>query len=164
MLRLLEPPHFHLAIDDFNRMRAAERTRASQKAELDDTLRKTRAGFHRAAVGMAAAGNNIVPDHVFSEPWRLHDCPELMVRYEVTFVGIFCSLAELERRELSRGNRVPGLAAGQLATVHAHDLYDVECDNTRNSARDCAQRIADFVSSGIRPTAFVRLRSALPAR
>ncbi len=94
----------------------------------------------------------------------LHDCLELMARYEVTFVGIFCSLAELERRELSRGDRVPGHASGQFATAHAHGLYDVECDTTRQSAWDCAHRIADFVSSGIRPTAFVRLRSAPPAK
>jgi chloramphenicol 3-O phosphotransferase len=45
--------------------------------------------------------------------------------------------------------------------VHAHGLYDVECDTTRASARDCALRIKAFLDRGQEPAAFGELRSRL---
>jgi chloramphenicol 3-O phosphotransferase len=45
--------------------------------------------------------------------------------------------------------------------VHAHGLYDVECDTTTASPYDCAVRIADFLGTGQLPTALDRLRSLL---
>jgi chloramphenicol 3-O phosphotransferase len=96
---------------------------------------------------------------VLSEPWRLRDCLEVMAGYRVVFVGVRGSPAELERRERERGDRLPGVALAQQAQVHAHGLYDVECDTTTASPYDCAVRITDFLGTGQAPTAFDRLRS-----
>lgn len=68
LLNLLDPPHFHMAVDAVGAMRAAENTRGLAPGDLPALLRRTRAGFHRAVAGMAAAGNDIVIDHVLSEP------------------------------------------------------------------------------------------------
>jgi chloramphenicol 3-O-phosphotransferase len=70
-----------------------------------------------------------------------------------------CAPAELERRERERGDRTPGAALAQEPLVHAHGLYDVECDTTAASPYDCAVRIRDFLRTGQVPTAFDRLRS-----
>lgn len=51
---------------------------------------------------MAAAGNNVVMDHVLSPEWRLRDCLDLFVAQDVVFVGVHCPRAELERRERER--------------------------------------------------------------
>ena len=161
LLLMLDPPHFHLSVDAINAMRAKQKTRELDDAELQAVLTRTRAGFHRAVAGLAEAGNDVIADHVLSEPWRLLDCLAVMAGYQVVFVGVRCAPGELERRERERGDRTPGMAAAQETLVHAHGLYDVECDTTTASPYDCAVRIRDFLRTGQEPTAFDRLRSQL---
>jgi chloramphenicol 3-O phosphotransferase len=116
---------------------------------------------------MAAAGNDLVVDHVLSEPWRLDDCLTVLAGADVFLVGVHCPLPELERRERARGDRPPGLAAHQYAVVHAHGVYDVECDTDAASPRACAELIKAHVESSVArsepPTAFRRLRAAREA-
>jgi chloramphenicol 3-O phosphotransferase len=161
LLNLMERPYCHLPVDAFNGMRARRRTLELSPAELTAVLARTRAGFHRAAAGMARAGNDVIVDHVLSERWRLLDCLQVMDGLDVVFVGIRCAPAELARRELARGDREPGSAVAQQELVHAHGDYDLECDTTSTSARNCADAIRDFVAHGPAPRAFGRLRTAL---
>lgn len=93
-----------------------------------------------------------------SEPWRLLDCLTLLRPEDVLFVGVHCPLDELARRELARGDRPPGLAAHQYDLVHGHGDYDLECDTSAASPRECAQRIKEFLPHRPSPTAFARLR------
>src|ERR1035437_8913560 len=146
LLSVLQRPWFHRPVDAINGMRAKHRTLALSPAELDVVLARTRAGFHRAVAGMAAAGNNVVMDHVLSERWRLLDCLTVLADFDFVFVGVRCAPAELARRELLRGDREPGLAAAQQELVHAHGCYDLECDTTSTSPLDCALRIKDFLA------------------
>ncbi|QJT06005.1 AAA family ATPase [Streptomyces asoensis] len=146
---------FHMAVDGFNAMRSKRELEAE---ELEAALRRTRMGFHRSIAAMAAAGNDIVVDHVLSEPWRLLDCLTVLRPEDVLFVGVHCPLDELVRRELARGDRPPGLAAHQYDRVHAHDDYDLECDTGAADPRECAQHIKDFLPRRPSPTAFTRLR------
>ncbi|MEU4171185.1 AAA family ATPase [Streptomyces sp. NPDC026665] len=146
---------FHLAVDGFNAMRTK---RTLGEEELETALRRTRMGFHRSIAAMAEVGNDVVVDHVLSERWRLLDCLSVLPAEDVLFVGVHCPLEELVRREQARGDRPPGLAAHQYDLVHRHGDYDLECDTSRLSPRECAERIRDFLP--IRPsrTAFARLR------
>jgi chloramphenicol 3-O phosphotransferase len=161
LMSMLDPPHFHMSVDVINGMRAKEKSLALDPVELPGVLRRTRAGFHRAVAGMAHAGNDVVVDYLFSEPWRLLDCLDVLAGLDVFFVGVRCDLAELERRERARGDRDPGLAAAQLPDVHQHGSYDVEVDTTSASPYDCAIMISDSLALGEPPTAFDRLRTAL---
>jgi chloramphenicol 3-O phosphotransferase len=160
LLAALPRPFFHLSADAVNAMRAKQRTAELPPGELAAVLRRTRAGFHRAAAGMARAGNDLVVDCVLSEPWRLRDCLEVMDGLDVILVGVRCDPAELARRERARGDREPGQAAAQLAAVHAHGLYDLECDTTRASPERCAGLIAAALPGLPLPRAFSRLRAA----
>src|SRR5579875_1632296 len=121
---------------------------------LDAVLRRVRSGFHGAVAAVAAAGNNVVADHLFNEPWRLVECLERFAGLDVVFVGVRCPLAVLERRERERGDREPGAAAQQFPLVHAHGVYDVEVDTSLASPAECAQVIADFIASGAPRGAF----------
>lgn len=154
LLGILDETCFHMPVDAFHAMRSR---RNVSPGELPQMLRRTWAGYHRAVAGMAAGGNNVVVDHVLSEPWRLRDCLELFPPRDVVLVGVHCSLPELERRERERGDRPAGLAARQFGLVHAHGVYDVECDTTTASAAECARRIRDFLPRRPFPTAFERL-------
>jgi chloramphenicol 3-O phosphotransferase len=71
LLQILETPYFHLGVDAINSMRTRERALELDATEMQNVLARTRSGFHRAVVGMAQAGNNIVADLVLSERWRL---------------------------------------------------------------------------------------------
>lgn len=160
LLPVLDDTYFHMPVDAFHAMRAR---RDLTPEELRSALRHTWMGFHRAVAGMAAGGNNVVVDHVLSERWRLLDCVALFVPEDVVLVGVHCPLPELERREQERGNRPTGLAARQIAQVHAHGIYDIECDTSTTSPSDCARRIKDFLPRRPSPTAFQRLKLSLPA-
>lgn len=158
LLLTLDETYFHMPVDAFHAMRSRHEV---SPEELPAMLRRTWRGFHRAVAGMAAGGNNVVVDHVLSEPWRLLDCLELFPPRNVVLVGVRCPLQELERRETQRGDRPVGLAARQWDQVHAHGLYDIECDTAAAGAEDCARQIKDFLPRRPAPTAFEQLRAKL---
>ncbi|MFC5642904.1 chloramphenicol phosphotransferase CPT family protein [Kitasatospora cinereorecta] len=157
LLATLDGASFHLPVDAFHAMRSKH---GYTEADLPEVLRRTWMGFHRAVAGMAAAGNTVVVDHLFSQPWRLDDCLALFPAEDVVLVGLHCPLDELERRERERGDRPPGLAAQQIGPVHSHGVYDLEVDTSVLSPAECARRIRDFLPDRPRPTAFEQLRSA----
>ncbi|MFF6780741.1 AAA family ATPase [Streptomyces sp. NPDC012510] len=154
LLQILDEPYFHIPVDAFHAMRTG---REMPPDRLTSVLHRTWRGYHRAIAGMAAAGNNVVMDHVLSEEWRLWDCLDLFVPQDVVFVGVHCPRTELERRERERGDRPPGLAARQWEQVHTHRLYDIECDTSRVEPLPCAVRIKEFLTTRPTPTAFQRL-------
>jgi chloramphenicol 3-O phosphotransferase len=162
LLLVLDRPFFHMSVDAINAMRARERTLELGPDELADVLARTRAGFHRAVAGMAQAGNDLVVDYVLSEQWRLLDCLAVLSGLDVVFVGVRCSEQELARREKARDDRQPGQAAAQLRQVHSYGSYDIECDTTTASPRDCALSIKQSLDQLPIPRAFDRLRTALP--
>ncbi|MFH0517808.1 chloramphenicol phosphotransferase CPT family protein [Streptomyces sp. M41] len=161
LLRILDEPYFHMPVDAFHAMRS--RTPVPQD-QLATVLHRTWQGFHRAVAGMAAAGNNVVVDHVLSAEWRLKDCLSLFVPQDVVLVKVHCDPAELERRERARGDRPAGLAGAQLEQVHAHGVYDLECDTGEATPQECAHRIKDFLGARVGPTAFEQLRATIGRR
>ncbi|AXQ57927.1 chloramphenicol phosphotransferase CPT family protein [Streptomyces koyangensis] len=157
LVRLLDAPWFVMSADAFHAMRSAP---AMGPDRLEGVLRRTWSGFHRAVAGMAAAGNDLVVDHVLSELWRLRDCLDLFVPEDVVLVEVRCPLPELERRERLRGDRPAGLAARQFSRVHGHGDYDVVVDSGERSPQECAREIAAFLRlPPADPTAFARMKA-----
>ncbi len=87
------------------------------------------AGYHRCWPALASAGNNLVIDHILEEKGWLHDLLNLLDGYDVFCVGLHCSLEELERREIARGDRGAGDARKDLEVVHKHIMYDLELNS-----------------------------------
>ncbi|QDC11679.1 chloramphenicol phosphotransferase [Oceanicola sp. D3] len=83
-------------------------------------------GWHRAVAAMGAAGVDVVWDHIIETPEWHEALRDLLAARDVFFVGLHCDLAELARREAARGNRAPGDAARDAATVHVGKRYDLE--------------------------------------
>lgn len=160
-----ETPWFHMAGDMFGAMRSERRTHELDAADIAAVLRRTRAGFHRAVAGMVKVGNNIVMDHVLSEPWRLQDMLAVMDGIDVVFVGVHCSAEALRRREQLRGDRPMGTAINQVAATHAHNTYDVEVDTSTTTVEACSATIKTFVqhNPASADRAFHRLRMATQA-
>ncbi|MGW5194829.1 chloramphenicol phosphotransferase CPT family protein [Kribbella sp. NPDC004138] len=154
LLATLDGAWYHLAIDQFHRIRSRGDW---TEAEFLPVFQRTVLGFHRAVAGMAAAGNDVIVDHILGERWRFEDCLTVFDGLPVLFVGVRCSLPELERRERERGNRTIGRAALQFPLVHAHGGYDVEVDSERHTPAECAVRILERLDQAP-PTAFEELR------
>ncbi|MFF7680175.1 chloramphenicol phosphotransferase CPT family protein [Actinacidiphila glaucinigra] len=160
LLQILDESFFHMPVDAFHAMRS---DRDIPDEHLQAEIDRTAMGFHRAVAGMAAAGNNVVVDHVLSQRWRLLDCLDLFPAQNVVLVGVHCPLPELARREQIRGDRTPGLAARQFEQVHTHGIYDIECDTSKNTPREIAQQIKSALAQRPIPTAFTRLKVTLRA-
>lgn len=97
----------------------------------------------------ARAGARVVVDDVFlggprsQERWR-----HALAGLEVLWVGVRCEAAVAADREILRGDRTPGMAGKQAATVHQGVVYDIEVDTTRTASLDCARTIARAVVTG----------------
>lgn len=92
-------------------------------------------GIHQCIPALATAGNNIIFDHIIETKTWLYHLISLVSDLDVFFVGLHCSLAELERREIQRGNRRSGEARMDFQTVHSITTYDLNL-NSENLLED----------------------------
>ena len=88
-------------------------------------------GLHQCLPALATAGNNIIFDHIIETKAWLYELVSLISELDVFFVGVHCSLPELERREMQRGDRRPGEARQDFETVHSIPIYDLEINSER---------------------------------
>ena len=86
-------------------------------------------GLHQCLPALANAGNNIIFDHIIETRAWLYELVSLIYELDVFFVGVYCSLPELERREMQRGDRRPGEARQDFQTVHSIPTYDLEINS-----------------------------------
>jgi chloramphenicol 3-O phosphotransferase len=84
--------------------------------------------LYRCASVFAEQGARVVLDLVLFEPKWFIDCKQELSGFRTAWVGLHCSIEELERRERKRGDRMPGFARSTVKRVHNHpDLnYDLE--------------------------------------
>ena len=61
------------------------------------------------------------------------------------WTGVRCDADEAARREIVRGDRMPGMARLQADTVHDGVAYDLVVDTTANAPEICARRIVAVV-------------------
>lgn len=155
----LPTPWFELPLDLIGAVRADKDD--DPEADVPALLRRTRAGYHRVLAEMAAAGNDVIADHVLSEPWRIRDLLDVCEGVDVLLVHVRCSADELARRERERGDRVVGAAARQLDLVFAHGDCDLEVDSTTRSPEDIATEIVALIANPPGNRAFSRLRGAV---
>jgi chloramphenicol 3-O phosphotransferase len=88
----------------------------------------------------------------------MQDWLDVLSGHHITFVGVYCDLAEAERRELQRGDRQIGQVLGQIGQVHLHGDYDISVDTTAKTPSQCADEVVQALKSGVGATAFDRLR------
>jgi chloramphenicol 3-O phosphotransferase len=93
-------------------------------------------------------GLNVIVDHVVlnqddgKEQNLFDSCLNELKSYPITFVKVMCSLDELKRREISRGDRDIGNAAWQVKQgLYPLNGYDVIVDTSVTSLVECAKNI-----------------------
>src|SRR3954451_24669449 len=105
----LRTPWLGLPVSLFHQIRTPPHADMTDR-QCQDVFHRPRAAYHRALVGAAACGCDVLGDHVLSEPWRLDDLLRLSVGLDVLLVHVTCDPAELLRRERSRHDRESGTA------------------------------------------------------
>lgn len=86
-------------------------------------------GVHQCLPALVTAGNHVIFDHIIETKAWLYELVSLISGLDVFFVGVHCSLPELERREIERGDRRPGEARQDFQTVHSIPTYDLEINS-----------------------------------
>lgn len=155
--RRLTTPWLVLPVDLFHEIRTRPAKELTDR-QWHDVFHRTRAAYHRALVGAAAVGCDVLGDHVLTEPWRLDDLLRLSAGLDVLLVHVTCDPAELARREKTRSDRHPGSARTQLRLVFAHGDCDLTVDTTYGPDEPTAA-VLDLIRKPPTERAFDRLRA-----
>jgi chloramphenicol 3-O phosphotransferase len=110
-------------------------------------------GFHNSLPAFAAAGNNLIVEHIVETRLWMNRLLVLLESFDVFFVGLHCPLEELERRERERGNRRIGEARADFAVTHGFGRYDIELMSTDGTDL-LGTRLADAWAARSRPGVF----------
>ena len=109
-------------------------------------FRALEAAWMAGVAAMAHAGARIILDEVFlggaasQQRWK-----NALDALQVLWVGVRCEGAVAAAREITRGDRVIGMAASQADVVHRGVVYDVQVDTAHAEALECAWAIAACV-------------------
>jgi chloramphenicol 3-O phosphotransferase len=99
-------------------------------ASVGEVGRRLLATYRRSVALWSRQGFDVIVDDVTFDADAAADWDVALAERPVTWVGVQCDPAVAEARERARGDRVPGLARGLSAVVHAHRSYDLELDST----------------------------------
>jgi chloramphenicol 3-O phosphotransferase len=113
-------------------------------------------GIHQCLPALATAGNNLIFDTIIETKAWLDNLIQALAGLDVFLVGLNCSLAELERREIQRGNRRIGDARTDLQTVLNITSHDLEL-NSENPAEDNAKVLIEAWKKRWHPGAFDKM-------
>jgi len=116
------------------------------------------AGWYGCIRALALAGNSIIADAGFLEMAWLLTQIEALDGIEALYVGVRCPLAEVERREIARGDRAIGYARAQYDRVYQYGPYDVEVDTSVLGPEAIAAIIQRALAAPPAPSAFARIR------
>jgi chloramphenicol 3-O phosphotransferase len=153
----IDEPFWHVASDQFVESHMLPNRRAEGGDFAWPIMRPRFFGaFHRCLPAIAGAENNLVIDHVIEFADWMRELVVLLAPFDVFFVGVHCPLAELERRERERGDRMIGEARDHLAVVHSFGPYDYEIDSTDDPNVN-AHRIIAAWNRRTAPSAFQRM-------
>jgi chloramphenicol 3-O phosphotransferase len=121
-------------------------------------------GLHQTWRTLALAGNDLIIDHIVETEAEMNKLVHLLSDIDVFFVALYCSLAELERREIQRGNRRSGEAQADFYNVHNYTTYDLELDSEQNSVEDNVNSLIGAWRERKRPNAFDRMADKMGIR
>ncbi len=126
----IEEPFWHISIDHLRDAGVLPTTRIRSGEFQWSTMRDAFfEGFEQSLLAYVRCGNNLIVEHIMeSRDWLLR-LVRLLEAQDVFFVGLHCDLAELERREIARGDRKVGDARRDFHLIHSYCRYDAELDS-----------------------------------
>ena len=108
-------------------------------------------------------GKDVIVDTVFCGKDSFASFEKKLSNYTVIMVKVTCPVEELNRREIARGDRDIGLAAGQVEIMVPQQSYDLIVDTYAQSTEEIARKILKLLENPEQHTAFKTL-AANPER
>jgi chloramphenicol 3-O phosphotransferase len=143
ILKAVDEPLVHLSMDTFYSF-------IEQRFHDDFSITGSimMPSLYRCAAVFAGQGARVVLDLVLFEPAWFIDCRQVLSKFRTAWVGLHCSVEELERRERKRGDRMQGFARSMVKRVHSHrDLhYDLEIHTDCTDPQTAALQIKQMLS------------------
>ncbi|MGM0641566.1 MAG: chloramphenicol phosphotransferase CPT family protein [Thermotogota bacterium] len=133
------PDYFHVGLDNFDNFIDSMEDRKNKRLIPVET----EYFFHRNIAMFSDEEVDLIVDHVLSDEFTKNDFFEVFSDYPVLYVGVYCPLEELIRREKLRGDRPKGLAEQQYDFVHKGIEYDVEVNTFYENTEECVNKIID---------------------
>lgn len=163
--KTLDEYWWHVQMDTFTTMQPtwvmpepAPGERPHPSWDHDTRLAGFLSGWYQCIRALALTGNNVIADAGFLKTEWLLEQIDALEGVTSLYVGVYCPLEEVERRELARGDRQPGYSRSQYDVVHNHGPYDVEVDTSILGPEEVAQVIKEALAAPPYPTAFSRIR------
>jgi len=126
-------------IDDFTKQ--LPRSTWERYADTEQGWVRIGTLFSNHIVELAKRVPRVIADTFYLHPIPQQHLISLAGRESVFCVQLFCSLIELERREIARSDRRIGLARSQFDNVYSLTDYDLRIDSSDKSPDDCAQEL-----------------------
>jgi chloramphenicol 3-O phosphotransferase len=156
--RQLAEPFWHWSIDHLMAARVLPHERIDSGEFAWTAMRPAFFdGFHRSIPALAAAGNDLIVEHIVETRAWMRTLVALLAPFDVFYVGVRCPLDELERREHERGDRRLGSAREDDATTHVFGAYDFEVDTTTAPVDALASDVLRAWAARTHPGAFASL-------
>ncbi|SFR28731.1 chloramphenicol 3-O phosphotransferase [Lentzea waywayandensis] len=116
------------------------------EVELGEGFHELEYAWMQGIAAMVRAGARVIIDDVFLSGTASQERTRKNLEgLNVLWVGVRCEPEIAAAREISRGDRVVGMAASQAEIVHKGVVYDVEVDTSHMESLQCARIIAEHV-------------------
>lgn len=102
-------------------------------------------GMNSAIAEYAKSGCNCIVDYIAYKKEWLDDLRYKLKNIKTYWVKVSLPLAVLEERETARGTSPKGHARSHYDTVFWDVKYDIEVNSDKESAREIAQRLRNYV-------------------
>lgn len=103
--------------------------------------------LHTTIKALSAMGHQVIVDHVLFSKALQEECKRILEGCPVIWVGVYCPLHELERREKERGDRKIGLAKSQYEIVHESVEYDCQVSTYEMDPQQCAEHVMAYIKT-----------------
>jgi len=102
-------------------------------------------GMNDAIAAFVKNGNNVIVDYIqYEKNWMPH-LTNALKDYKAVYVKVNIPLTLLEEREANRATSPKGHARSHYDTVYKGVNYDITVDTSKNTAKDCANQIMNYM-------------------
>ncbi|EPJ52164.1 MAG: hypothetical protein OFPI_15080 [Osedax symbiont Rs2] len=111
------------------------------KIQKGEYAQQLNTAYRKMLQSLLQSGIRLIVDEVIDGDSEMQIWRRLLQPFNCFYVAIDCNLAQLQRREIARGNRKLGSSCEQFYRVHQAIDYDLRVDTHTNTSIECAALI-----------------------
>ena len=158
---LLDVPYWHISLDMIWYMQPPQREDPNWYPTSAAELMKA---FSRTVGMLSRLGINVIAETGFLDPSEIVDFLSDLPEADILFVGVFCTLDEIEKRGITRPDREVGYSRGHYHRVHSHSKYDIQVDTNVLTPEQAAATVKAALEQSSLEYVLTRTRKALTSK